>query len=451
LHIRGATFPRAIVFFLPLPEPLPFPHGEVFSFLDEKHRELEGLLVQQTPDTPPLPEDAEGRIFTSLRFWQRLVDMEPELEREMEGVDAVVRSILPPDEYAKLREDPIEDDSNRTASEDRSLEQTEREALRSFDLPEEEIEALLEAGPRRDYRTVVEAVTPLVAVEGPLDPVSAAFDRCVDRLSQLASSYRRAALQPIARITRERLPFSIYYLTYDIGQPKANWSHGLFLAHMSAPELLVIDPANPEQVADIKRHLAASLARHPLTPYLDRVVDAEHALRLGDTANAVVLAQAGAEIFLDALLGLLVWEEGMSPQEAAEGPFSSGLTRRVRNSFASRLGGDWNLGGAGPVAGWKRNLYELRGRVIHAGYDPTRSEAREALQMLAALEDFAKARVCVKRNQSPRTALIVLGPDGLARREGWDRRIREFADHNEGNNWLRDYTTWRAQLSAAGS
>jgi len=437
------------VFFLPLPEPLPFPHGEVFSFLDEKHRELEGLLIQQTPNTPPLPEDAEGRIFTSLRFWQRFVDMEAELERETEGVDAVVRSIVPPEDYAKLREDPAEDDSPTAANDDPFLEQAQREVLRSFDLPEEEINPLLEAGPHRDYQTIVEAVTPLVEVEGPLDPVSAAFDRCVDRLSQVASSYRRAAMQPIARITRERLPFSIYYLTYDMSQPKANWSHGLFLAHMSAPQLLVIDPASPEQVADIKRHLAASLGRQPLTPYVDRVVDAHHALRQGDTANAVILAQVGAEIFLDTLLALLVWEEGASPQEAAEDAFSSGLTRRVRNSFAPRLGGDWNLNGPGSVGSWKRNLYELRGRVIHAGYEPARPEARQALQSLAALEDFAKGRVLEKRRQSPRTALIVLGRDGLARRAGWDRRIREFAEQNEGNTWLRDYNTWRAQLSAA--
>lgn len=452
LRIRRAKYPRAIVFFLPLPEPLPFPHGEVFSFLDEKHRELAGLLIQQTPETPPLPEDAEGRMFTSLRFWQRLLDMEAELERETEGVDAVVRSIVLPEEFAKLRDDPGEDDSTRAANDEpASEEQAQREVLRSFDLPEEKIAALIEAGPPRDYQTIVEAVTPLVEVEGPLDPVSAAFDRCVDRLSQLANSYRRAALQPIARITRERLPLSIYYLTFDIGSPKANWSHGLFLAHMSAPQLLVIDPASPEQVADIKRHLAASLGRHPLTPYIDRVVDANHALRQGDTANAVVLAQVGAEIFLDALLGLLLWEEGTSPQEAAEGVFASGLTRRVRTAFAPRLGGDWNLQAAGAVGGWKRDLYELRGRVIHAGYEPTRAEARQALQALAALEDFAKARVVERRSQCPRTALIVLGPDGLARREGWDRRIREFAEQNEANTWLRDYNTWREELSAASA
>ena len=382
LRIRGATRPRAIVFFLPLPEPLPFPHGEVFSFLDEKHPGLAGLMIQQTPETPLLPEDAEGRIFTSLRFWQRLTDMEDELERQTESVDAVVRSIVPPEEYAKLREDPVEGDSTGEDGDNAYLEEAQREVLRSFDLPEDEIEALLEAGPPRDYQTIVEAVTPLVEVEGPLDPVSAAFDRCVDRLAQLASSYRRAALQPIARITRERLPFNIYYVTYDLGHPKANWSHGLFLAHMSAPELLVIDPATPEQVADIKRHLAASLARHPLTPYVDRVVDAQHALRLGDTANAVVLAQVGAETFLDAVLGLLLWEEGASAEEAAEGAFASSLTPRVRNFFAPRLGGDWNLRGRGPVGDWKRQLYELRGRVIHAGYEPSRSEAEQALNAL---------------------------------------------------------------------
>jgi hypothetical protein len=449
LRFRRARRPRAIVFFLPLPEPLPFPHGEVFSFLDEKHPGLAGLTIQQTPETSPLPEDAGGRIFTSLRFWQRLIDMEDELERQTQGVDAVVRSIVPAEDYAGLREHPVEGESARGEEEDAAyLEVAQREVLRSFDVPGEEIDALIESGPPRDYQTIVEAVTPLVEVEGPLDPVSAAFDRCVDRLAQLASSYRRAAHQPIARITRERLPLSVYYVTYEMGHPKANWSHGLFLAHMSAPEVLVLPPATPEQVEDIKRHLAASLQQHPLTPYVDRVVDAEHALRQGDTANAVVLAQVGAEIFLDAVLGLLVWEEGASPKEGAEREFASDLTPRVRNSFAPRLGGDWNLKGAGPVGDWKRKLYELRGRVIHGGYEPSRDETRQAFDSLAALEEFCKTRVLEKRNRFPRTALIVLGPDGLVRRAGWGRRIREFAEQNQDNNWLENYNTWRAQVSA---
>src|SRR5712691_13287122 len=99
---------RAIVFFLPLPEPLPFPHGEVFSFLGEKHPQLATLRIQQTPETPPLPEEAEGMMFTSLRFWQRLVDTHAELARETEVVDAIVSSIVPAEEYMKLREHPAE-------------------------------------------------------------------------------------------------------------------------------------------------------------------------------------------------------------------------------------------------------------------------------------------------------------------------------------------------------
>jgi len=448
LRIRRVTSLRAIMFLMPLPEPLPFPHGEVFSFLGEKHPHLAGIRIRQTPETPPLPEDAEGRIFTSLRFWQRLVDAEAELERETEGVDAVVRSIVPPEEYAKLREHPAEDESAREEW-DAGDPEAQHEVLRAFGLPEEEIEGLIESELPRDYQTIVEAVTPLVEVDGPLDPVSAAFDRCVDRLAQLSSSYRRAAHQPIARITPERLPFSVYYLTYGIGDPKTNWSHGLFLAHMSAPELLVLPPATPEQVEDIKRHLAASLQQHPLTPYVDRVVDAQHALRLRDTANAVVLAQVGAEIFLDAVLGLLLWEEAASPQDVAENEFASDLTPRVRNLFAPRLGGDWNLRGAGPVGDWKRQLYELRGRVIHGGYEPSRSEAGRALDALGALEEFAKTRIVEKRNQFPKTALIVLGPDGLTRRDGWSRRIRDFAEQNHDNNWLEDYKEWRVQVSVA--
>jgi hypothetical protein len=86
-----------------------------------------------------------------------------------------------------------------------------------------------------------------------------------------------------------------------------------------------------------------------------------------------------------------------------------------------------------------------------AGYEPSRSEAEQALNALSALEEFAKMRVAEKRKQSPKTALIVLGPDELDRRGGWDRRIREFAEQNQENTWLADYNAWRAQVSAASA
>ena len=370
---------RAIIFFLPLPEPLPFPHGEIFSFIGDRHPQLAGLRMQQTREKSELPDDSEGRLFTSLRFWQRLLEAEAGLERMTEAVDGVVRSILSAEVYADLREHSAQREEQGEGG-DAAAKEATRDELRALGMPEEEIEAFIEEGPPRDYQTIVEAVTPLVEVDGPLDPISAAFDRCVDGLAQLASAYRRAAHQPIAPITRERLPFSIYYLTFEIGEPKEKWSHGLFLAHMSASELLVLPPATLEQVADIRRHLAASLQQHPLTPYFDRAVDAEHALRLGDTANAVLLAQVGVEIFLDAVLGLLLWEEGASPENASEDVFASDLTPRVRKFFAPRLGGNWDQTGEGPVGDWKRQLHELRGRVIHAGYEPSREEAPASTQ-----------------------------------------------------------------------
>ena len=74
---------------------------------------------------------------------------------------------------------------------------------------------------------------------------------------------------------------------------------------------------------------------------------------------------------------------------------------------------------------------------------------RQALSSAGGLEEFCKTRIVEKRNLFPKTALIVLGGDGLARRGGWSRQIREFAEQNQNSDWLRDYSVWRAQLSAA--
>jgi hypothetical protein len=428
---------RGVIFFLLLPEPIPFPDGEIFSFVGEPHASLSTYGWMQTREVGPAPEEAEGRLFTSLRFWQIPVKWTDSIDREYELINEAIRRAVPAAVLEETRADGEDSD------EDVPTESELMDAMRAFGIDDADVDKILSKPPSH-YATVVEAVTALVPVEGPPDVMSDAFDRCVDALTQLVGAYRRAAIEPIAAVTRERLPAAVYYLTFRLSEPKTDWSHGLFLAHMSASQMFERDLATREQVEDIKRQLRAELGNHPLTPNLDRAVDARYALRMGDTANAVVLAQVAAEIFLDALLGLLLWEEGVAPA-AAYATLSIDLTRRVRTEYASRLGGDWNVDGSGAVGSWRASLYQLRGRVIHADYLPSRSEARVAIEALEGLVEYCMIRLTQRVSRYPIAALVLVGPIGLEARGGWARQIREFAADNADNTWLRDYRRWRTE------
>jgi hypothetical protein len=193
--------------------------------------------------------------------------------------------------------------------------------------------------------------------------------------------------------------------------------------------------------------------RHPLAPQVERRVDAGLSLhRLGDTANAVILAELSGVIFLDLVLSLMMWDEGATPDETALA-FDRTFKRRLLREYAGRLGGDWNLLHQGrPVGQWYADLYVLRNRVLHGGYVPDRDEATTALHAADALSTFISDRILDRCERFPRTALIVFGHEGLERRGVLSSDLRRVADELEAEASLFDqYNERQAAVDVARS
>lgn len=433
--------PRLAFFLIPLPEPLPIPHGSTYTFLGVASPELTGFAFQPTDETQPLPDTSSGRIFTSLRFWQRLDQQAYDREMaEFEVVHDVARALAPPEAFERFREE---------------YERWEQEELEQEETPEPHPgEAYSWLGdPELDddefsrtpaYVTIVEGVTPIVHVDD-TDAMSAAYDRVVNAISDLVRAYRIASRLPVAPVTAERLSFSIYYLTRNAAG-EADWSHGLFLRHLVPPQAFTLAPMTPEQMESFNTHLTASKQGHPLVPLAERAVDASRALRLrGDTSNAVILTQLMIEILLDTTLELLLLDEGAGAEDAAA-TLALPLTRKVATQFAPRLGGRWDLR-QGIVADWLRDVYRLRGRVIHGGYVPTRGEAWQAVATAEAFERFVRDRIGSSRTRYPRTALLILGVTGLERMGVWSGQIKRRNDEI-GDGLLTEYNAWHEALEA---
>jgi hypothetical protein len=113
-------------------------------------------------------------------------------------------------------------------------------------------------------------------------------------------------------VTRERLPFVIYFLTRNlIGERE--WSNGLFVTRLLPDPAFAVQPMDDQELAKFTRHLGAIEVQHPLAAQVERRVDAGLALhRLGDTANAVILAELSGVILFDVVLTVLYWDEGAS-------------------------------------------------------------------------------------------------------------------------------------------
>jgi hypothetical protein len=297
-----------------------------------------------------------------------------------------------------------------------------------------------------EYMTIIEGVTLLNHDDQP-DPLSAAFDRVVDAIAEGVRAYRVSSRRPVAPITRERLPFSIYFLLRNVTEPY-EWGHSLFMTHLNPPGAIPYQVFTPEQLEQFQRYVELGRRGHPLFPFVERALDAERVLMIsGDTANAVILAQVSIEIFLDTVLELLLLDERTDAATAIS-ILDEPLLRKVRRYFPERLGGDWNSD-SGLIGVWRERANALRGRVVHAGYTPSREEAWGAIRACHELESFVRDQIAQKATRYPRAALVVLGQPGLESRAAWGRRIAGLAD--ELGDSLEAHAAWMNQLEDARS
>lgn len=76
--------------------------------------------------------------------------------------------------------------------------------------------------------------------------------------------------------------------------------------------------------------------------------------------------------------------------------------RRVKNYISHSVGGNWDMSKDASIVGeWKKNVYDLRNRVVHAGYFPHHYEAANAFQTIGKFSEFIRERVIAKKSQFP--------------------------------------------------
>ncbi|MFD7985469.1 hypothetical protein ACFV4M_19140 [Kitasatospora indigofera] len=323
--------------------------------------------------------------------------------------------------------------------------------------------------PPQSTCTVISAVTELtppeaaeISYEIPQDvpPRFDPFNRCLRLISDPCRTYRVAFKVPYSIPSYEKLPAIILYSVGQQGSPdefgEGTFAWGpngaLMLDHKNISDIAIdpwLEPESVERIRFFRRFLQDG---NPFFLWLEWIQEARRALTVdGDYALAVVLANTASEVFLDALLSLLLWDSGADPESAA-GYFEEGkVTRRLKSNFPSLLGGNWSLDAPGPIASWFKQSFQLRHRVVHGGYRPTRAEAAKAVQLVYSLENYCYTRLADKRGIYPRATLMTLAKDGLQRRGLWKGAIKKFSEDasENGEHWGESFYHWRENLNTA--
>ena len=408
--------PCIVGFMILLPDPVPLPPKSTwFAPTDEPAPELSRMLHVPVAGVEPIEMHDDGRNFVSLRFWQMIDDSTPRFAAESELLHSAFEAMHP--------RDGGEPDGPSLS---------------------EEVEEQL-ADDRR-YRTVVEAVTFNSAESSTLTPI----DRCLNALLKFHRAYRVTAPRPLAELTVKRLFPMTFAFTRQMDE-EAVTPIGLLILDGTWPgmtgNVTEIDHHMFDQVAEMQRRLDRF---DPLARFMESRTDADYALHgVGSYRDAIIHLGIACEVLFDSLLGMLMWEEDRSVEEGAE-VFSIPIARRIKTQFHPRLKGTWKVD-AGEVGEWSTHVADVRNRVVHAGYLPTRQEAIVAESAADGLRLFISNKLAAAGARYPYTGLTLFSearmPEGVPTlnkaARTWVAANRErLADLED------DHRVWREAVNA---
>ena len=408
---------RLVIFVLPLPDPLPIPHGSTYTtFFPWPIKALEGIPLSPEVNTPPFPDEMTGKQFASVKFWQVKEPVSQSDIQAMSAANKIVDALNP-----RARHGEVPHAKNDDAV---------------------------------HYRTVVEMAT--VATRPPegkpfiqdgidqTDP----FDRCFTYLQQIFRGYRLSEGALVPQLTYQRLlPYVIMLQRdlYDRGSPSV--TSIVLLNHTNINDVPAPEPLTAAGQERMNLFLTMLLQGNPFALFAERSLEARTALeRDGDYGNAVVQCALSVEVLLDGLLGVMLWEESLPApnHQAAAEVLSKPLASKVKQEFHTRLGGYWGLNRPGVLLDWSDRIAYLRGRVVHRSHRPSEAEARRALEAADKLETFVKHRLARSATNYSRTALMLLGRPGLERHGAW-KRVERFVEEaaDKESSWSLSYSAWR--------
>jgi len=309
---------------------------------------------------------------------------------------------------------------------------------------------------RSSSYTVVEMTTPLVIRRGSYwepcmpsnDIMGPTLTRCINELIRVINAYRFAEKILIPSPTVERVGPIIISATRTADPDQGGWDSPRYevvnvFATYRQPLLLGDD--SETTMRGMTDYLLFEDIGHPSIAIMQLQAELNTAFyHDGNSRSAVLFAHSASEVFLDTTLMGMLFEEGLTPEEALS-PFNKPLKTRLLTEYHKRLGGSWDPEGTHPVATWLKDLLVLRHRVAHAGYLPSQDEAFAARKAYFALSRHLRNRLALRVKRYPITASILVTRAGFERRNLRTKAVDD-AINLTSVDVLTRFASWRADV-----
>ena len=271
--------------------------------------------------------------------------------------------------------------------------------------------------------TVLECVASLG--DGSLDIEEAptlAFEKILIEVNHFLRKYAIVTHNRVELVQKELLPFAIPAWWSDDPEHAFDPPHEeqfLFLVNAFDSAVMgmsatLSEGTSQEDIIEMMDRVDA-LDDSPMAGVHTMMFDARLALQRGEYAVSVVLLASGCELYLRLLLEVLLWEDGVSPRDAAGELFESNnighsISHILKSKFHNRLGGIWDITSTSNAVGcFYKAVFERRNIYLHTGIPITESDADAASEAATVFLEFVYAQLIAKFSRYPFAAALIIG------------------------------------------
>jgi tetratricopeptide (TPR) repeat protein len=236
-----------------------------------------------------------------------------------------------------------------------------------------------------------------------------AFHRGISALNRFLEAFALARekdwVRPVS--TRELRPIVVIgRLDLD-----GTWTYrGPMLIHPDAKESPLTSRPVAQHLDELNQALDLIINEAPFVRTRQWRARAERRKYEGDAADSIISYQVATETMLYELWGLLLLEEGVTTQEVAKRRSEQPFKTLLNHQLAERLGGSWDLtSDRTPIGRYWSDLYKLRNRIVHGGYQPHDRDAEQAENAYVDVDQFIDDRLQAKEKKYPAALRAKLG------------------------------------------
>lgn len=210
-------------------------------------------------------------------------------------------------------------------------------------------------------------------------------------------------------------------------------------------------PALPKGGLDAALHAVEQEA--PFVPVIHVFRDAEWSCASADYWSAVIKAAAFTELLVHTTARHLLWEEGISPEDAVtrlDNQRQQSMVAFANQHLSGRLKGRWSAKQKGPVKTWSQDLLAVRNAVLHAGEGVDEATAAKAVAAANGMLNFIKE--CLVEPsivaKYPFTAMSLWGEPSLRRKGAFTSRVERMLGEAEPGDGHR-FALWKRAVEAS--